>query len=69
MRSDVIFEKFWAVLEEVALAPRGVNDLPVTLYAKYAFASLPDALAVPNRVGDCPSKDAMVPLLAAKYMS
>jgi hypothetical protein len=29
MRSNVIVEKFWAVLHEVAFAPRAVNDLPV----------------------------------------
>ncbi len=51
------------MLEEVALAPRVVNDLPVALYAKYAFASIPDSLTVPNRVGDCPSKDAKASLL------
>jgi hypothetical protein len=31
MRSDVIVEKFWAVLEEVASTPRADNDLPVKL--------------------------------------
>jgi hypothetical protein len=29
MRSNVIVKKFWAMLEEVALAPRAVNDLSV----------------------------------------
>ena len=69
MRSVVTVEKLWAVLEIVASAPRADNDLPVAEYAKYAFASTPYALALPDKVGTCPSKLVIVPVFAARYMS
>jgi hypothetical protein len=62
-------EKFWAVLEVVASPPRAVNDLPVAEYPKYAFVSTPDALALPDKAGTCPSKLAIVPVFAARYIS
>ena len=69
IRSDVIPEKFWAVLEVVAFAPRAVKDRPVAEYPKYAFASTPDALALPDKAGTCPSKLVIMPVFAARYMS
>ena len=69
IRSDVIPEKFWAVLEVVAFTPRAVNDRPVAEYPKYAFASTPDALTFPDKAGTCPSKLVIVPVFAARYMS
>jgi len=69
MRSTVIVEKFWAVLEEVASAPRADNDLPVAEYPKYTFASTPDALTLPDKAGTFPSKLVIVPVFAARYMS
>ena len=69
MRSDVIPDKFWAVLEEVAIALRAVNDLPDAEYPKYAFASIPDTLTLPDKAGACPSKLAILPVFAARYMS
>ncbi len=69
MRSNVMIEKFCAVLKDVALAPRVVNDLPAALYAKYAFASIPDALTLPSRVGDYTSKLAIVPKFASECTS
>jgi hypothetical protein len=62
-------EKFWAVLDEVALAPRAVNDLPDAEYPKYAFVITPDALTLPDKAGTCPSKLVTVPVFAARYMS
>ena len=69
MRSVAMVEKFWAVLEEVALFPRADNDLPVAEYPKYAFAGTPYALAPPTKSGSCPSKLVIVPVFAARYMS
>ena len=69
MRSDVIPEKFCAVLELVAFAPLAVNDLPDAEYPKYAFANTPDALALPDKDGNCPSKLVIVPVFAARYTS
>ncbi len=72
MRSDVIPEKFLAVLEVVAFAPRAVNDLndlPVAEYPKNAFARTPNALELPDKAGTCPSKLVIVPVFAARYMS
>ena len=69
MRSNGIVEKFWAVLEEVALAPRAVNDLPVAEYPKNAFASTPYALTLPDKTGACPSKLVILPVFDARYMS
>ncbi len=69
MRSNVIHEKFWAVLEIVALAPRADNDLPVAEYPKYAFVSVPGTLALLVKVNDCPSKLAIVPVFASRYIS
>jgi hypothetical protein len=60
--SDVNPEKFWAVLEVVAFAPRVVNDLPVAEYPKYAFARAPNALALPDKL-------VIVPVFAARYTS
>ncbi len=37
MRSVVIPEKFWAVLEDVTSAPCADNDLPDAEYSKHAF--------------------------------
>ncbi len=62
-------EKFRAVLEVVASAPRTDNDLPVAEYPKYAFAGTPNALAFPDKAGTCPSKLVIVPVFAARYMS
>ena len=69
MRSVVMVEKFWAVLEEVASAPRADNALPVAEYPRYAFAGTPNALTLPDKAGTCPSKLVIVPVLAARYMS
>ncbi len=69
MRSTVIVEQFWAVLEVVALVPRADNDLPVAEYPKYAFAGTPNALALPDKTGTCPSKLVIVPVFAARYMT
>ena len=69
MRSVVMVEKFWAVLEVVASAPRADNDLPVAEYPKYDFAGTPYALAPPTKAGTCPSKLVIVPVFAARYMS
>ena len=69
IRSDVIPEKFWAVLEVVAFAPRAVNDLPVAEYPRNAFARTPNALELPDKAGTCPSKLVIVPVFAARYMS
>ena len=69
MRSVVIPEKFWAVLEEVASAPRADNDLPDAEYPKYAFARTPNALTLPDKAGTCPSKLVIVPVFAARYTS
>jgi hypothetical protein len=64
-----MIEKLWAVLEEVASAPRADNDLPVAEYPKYAFAGTPNAIAPPTKVGTCPSKLVIVPVFAPRYMS
>ena len=69
IRSDVIPEKFWAVLEVVAFAPRADNDRPDAEYPKYAFARTPNALELPDKAGTCPSKLVIVPVFAARYMS
>ena len=69
MQSVVMVEKFWAVIEEVASAPRADNDLPVAEYPKYAFASTPDALKPPSKAGTYPSKLIIVLVFAARYMS
>ncbi len=69
IRSDVIPEKLWAVLEVVASAPRAVNNRPVDEYPKNAFARTPNALALPDKAGTCPSKLVIVPVFAARYMS
>ncbi len=68
IRSDVVPEKFWAVLEVVAFAPRHVNDRPVAECPKYAFASTPNALTIPDKAGTCPSKLVIVTAFAARYM-
>jgi hypothetical protein len=62
-------EKFWALLEEVASSQRADNDLPIAEYPKYAFVCSPTALALPDKAGTCPSKLAIVPVFAARYMS
>jgi hypothetical protein len=69
MRSVVIVEKFWAVLDEVTSAPRADNDLLDAEYPKYAFVSSPDALTLPVKAGTCPSKLVIVLVVAARYMS
>ncbi len=69
MRSDVIPNKAWAVLEKFALAPRIVNDLPGAEYPIHAFASISDTLTLPDKAGASPSNDAIVPFMAAKYIS
>ena len=69
MRSVVVVEKFWAVLEVVASAPRTDNDLPVAEYPTYAFVVTPNALAPPTKAGTCPSKLVIVPVFAERYMS
>ncbi len=68
-RSVVIVEKFWAVLEEVASAPRAVYDLPDAEYPKYAFANTPDTLTLPDKASACPSKLVIVSVFAARYVS
>ncbi len=56
------------MVEEVALALRVVNGLPDAEYPEYAFAGIPDALTLPDKVSAYPSKLAIVPVFAARYM-
>ena len=69
MRSVVIPEKSWAVLDEVVFAPRAVNDRPDAEYPKYAYDSIPDALTLPVKAGTCPSRLLIVPRFAARFTS
>ncbi len=69
MRSVVIPEKLWAVFDEVAFAPRVVNDRPDAEYPRYAFATTPNTLTLPDKAGTCPSKLVIVQVFAARYLS